>query len=102
MYNHRNFQKISFHKRFWPVEFKTQQVAFEFQFDRIFFKTFGYNHILQKIQMAEEQREIKTAGGDVYFGTQRDGRPHGRGKLTLKDVIQAPCKSTHNGAPEIR
>lgn len=35
--------------------------------------------------MAEEPREIKTAQGDVYFGTQRDGRPHGSGKLTLKD-----------------
>ena len=32
-------QKIYFHKRFWPVEFKTQQVAFKFQFDTIFFKT---------------------------------------------------------------
>ena len=34
-------QKIYFHKRFWPVGFKTQQVAFEFQFDMTFFKTFS-------------------------------------------------------------
>ena len=34
-------QKMYFYKRFWPVELKTQQVAFEFQFDTIFFKTFS-------------------------------------------------------------
>ena len=34
-------QKISFHKSLWPVGFKTQQVAFEFQFDMTFFKTFS-------------------------------------------------------------
>ena len=32
---------------------------------------------------AAEQREIKTAKGDVYIGEHQDGRPHGQGTLTL-------------------
>jgi len=30
-----------------------------------------------------ENREIKTAAGDIYNGAHNEGRPHGHGKLVM-------------------